>query len=686
MNDGGILSRVQPGAVSSMRPFPLIALFLYSVLAAAGEAPSNPPGTHLAQENDEAAVANAAIAPGSDQDFLAIRDAFRRDDAAQIERLAPKFGGSVLEPYVTYYRLRARLESADSPAILPFLARPADTPMIDRLRGEWLKHLARNRQWDAFLQEYPRLIGADDELTCDALQARSQTAEHDVLVDARRLWLSNGAPLENCVPLFDAARAAGVVTDEDVMQLVRMALEKGNVSLAAQLAAKLPASRPPAASALNRAYGNPAHYLASARLEKASAMERAVAMFALQRVAKQSPEHAFARWQKIAAYFPEAEQHYFYGWLGYEASRAQDDRSLEWYKQAGNVPLTPPQMAWRVRAALRKMDWNEVLAGINAMEPQQQREKAWRYWKARALKALGRSDDAQATFTALSGDYGYYGQLAIDELGSPTVGVPTGHQFDEGELDAMLAQPGIQRALALYRMELDTEATKEWAWAVRQFNDRQLLAAAEIAQQNGFYERAIDTAERTLLLHDFGLRFPTPYRAELQDHVRENNLDEAWVYGLMRQESRFITHAKSSVGAAGLMQIMPTTARWAAHRLGMKGYRTAKIHELETNLRLGTYYLRTVLSQLDNNAMLASAAYNAGPARAQQWRGDVPLEGAIYIETIPFDETRDYVKKVMSNTVYYAQLFGQPAASLKQRLGIVVPRNSSSQMIFADAP
>jgi soluble lytic murein transglycosylase len=160
--------------------------------------------------------------------------------------------------------------------------------------------------------------------------------------------------------------------------------------------------------------------------------------------------------------------------------------------------------------------------------------------------------------------------------------------------------------------------------------------------------------------------------------VRSNRLDEAWVYGLMRQESRFAVRANSSVGAAGLMQIMPETARWVARKIGMKNYRTALISELGTNLKLGTYYLKTVLSQLGDNPVLASAAYNAGPNRAQQWRGDKPLEGAIYIETIPFDETRDYVKKVMSNTAYYARLFGQPEIPLKQRLGVIAPKDDTA--------
>jgi soluble lytic murein transglycosylase len=208
--------------------------------------------------------------------------------------------------------------------------------------------------------------------------------------------------------------------------------------------------------------------------------------------------------------------------------------------------------------------------------------------------------------------------------------------------------------------------------------------ASEIARRNEMYDRAINAADRTVQLHDFNLRYLSPYRGELKGHIREQELDEAWVYGLMRQESRFVTLAKSNVGAAGLMQIMPATARWIARKLGMKSYRNSLIHQMETNLKLGTYYMKMVLASFDNNPVLASAAYNAGPSRARQWRGDTPLEGAIYAETIPFDETRDYVKKVMSNTVYYAKLFGQPPHSLKQRLGVIAAKNAANQAPVPD--
>lgn len=622
-----------------------------------------------------------------DADFLAARDAFRVGNAVQFDRIAARLKNSPLEPYLAYYRLRMQLDTVDVSAIHAFLARPDDTPVIDRLRGEWLKSLGKKRQWDTFAAEYPHLVNEDTELRCYALQARRRTQESDALQEARKLWLSSGENLpESCIPLFDAALAKGVISGDDIWQRMRMALEAGNVSLAKNLAAKLPPKRGVSGAALSAAAYNPERYLAKARLKKASEGQRMVALFALQRLAKRLPQLAFLQWEKIAGDFNEEERHYFYAWLGYEAARNLDGHALAWFREAGNAPLTEQQRAWRVRAALRALDWQEVMASIAAMPPQQQQEDAWRYWYARALKKSGRADEAEKIFSAMRTKYNFYGQLAANELNIPVVTSTTSSDYhpSEEELRAMLARPATQRTLALYRMDLRTDAFKEWAWEVHNFDDKQLLAAAEIARRNQMYDRAINTAELTVQLHDFSLRYLAPYRDVLRGYIQQNQLEEAWVYGLMRQESRFVTQAKSNVGAAGLMQVMPATARWIARKLGMKDYRNHLIHQMDTNLVLGTYYMKTVLSWFDNNPVLASAAYNAGPVHARQWRGDIPLEGAIYIETIPFPETRDYVKKVMSNTVYYAQQFGQPQRSLKQRLGVIAPKNTDNQTPIPD--
>jgi len=620
----------------------------------------------------------------NEADFLAAHDAFRAGDRAKLSRLAQRLKKTPLEVYIGYYQLRLDLDRADTRAVRAFLDRPEDTPMIDRLRGEWLKLLAERQQWDLFDAEYPRLLNEDTELTCAALQSRRRTQEQAVLQEARMLWFSGKSLPSNCGSLFDAAISAGIIGEQDIWQRLRLALEAGNVSLAKALAEKL-AEGQTLATDLDSAATDADGYLGKLTLNKESRSQRVAALFALQRLAKQSPDLAIARWEKLAAAFPEAEQRYFYGGLAYEAARKQDMRALQWYRAATGTPLNEQQAAWWVRAALRTYDWPATLAAIHAMGPQQQREPAWQYWKARALQAAGKSTEARKLLAPLSTEYHFYGQLAADDLAAPALST-AGPNYKPGAQDiaAMQTMPGIQRTLMLYRIGMRTEALKEWSWTLRNFNDQELLTVAEIARRNEMYDRAINAADRTVNVHDFSLRYLAPYREALQPHILEQGLDEAWVYGLMRQESRFVTSAKSGVGAAGLMQIMPSTASWIARKLGLKDYRRSLLDQLDTNLKLGTYYMKTVLTWFDDSPVLASAAYNAGPSRARRWRGDLPLEGAIYAETIPFDETRDYVKKVMSNTVYYSRQFGAPPQSLKQRMGIVAAKAIDNQQAIPD--
>jgi soluble lytic murein transglycosylase len=273
----------------------------------------------------------------------------------------------------------------------------------------------------------------------------------------------------------------------------------------------------------------------------------------------------------------------------------------------------------------------------------------------------------------------------LEETGRRIAAPSTPYKPGAEELRAMSQRIGLRRALELYRLNLRAEANAEWAWAIRGFDDRQLLAAAEIARRHEVYDRAINTAERTVGLHDFDLRYLAPYRDVLKAHTAELALDEAWVYGLIRQESRFITDAQSVAGASGLMQLMPETARWVAKRIGLKNWRWSQVTEVGTNVGLGTYYLRHVLDALDGQPVLASAAYNAGPTRARAWRPEIAMEGAVFAETIPFTETRIYVKNVMANATYYAHSFSQQLQSLKQRLGTVGPRQDGEGAPESDA-
>jgi soluble lytic murein transglycosylase len=262
--------------------------------------------------------------------------------------------------------------------------------------------------------------------------------------------------------------------------------------------------------------------------------------------------------------------------------------------------------------------------------------------------------------------------LAKDELGDLMAGAPINYVPSDAEVQVVKNQPAMQRALELQRLDMRWESRAEWAWATKDYDDKQMLAAAELAIRQSWYDLAISTAEKTKFVHNFVLRYPAPYREIVQAFSKANGLDEAWVYGLTRQESRFVSYAKSGVGASGLMQVMPATAAWIAKKTGFSEYRQNMIRQTETNVKLGTYYLRYTLDLMSGQAAMATAAYNAGPGNARHWAPKKPMEGAIYAETIPILETRQYVQKVMANTCFYSNNLGTKSVSLKQRLGLII--------------
>lgn len=625
------------------------------------------------------AVASGALPASPDDDFLAAREAFRKGDAVRLETYVRRLKGHLLEPYSAYWQLRLRLEDVEPEAVRGFLQKYPDTLLADQLRGQWLKQLGKQGAWELFAEQYPSLLQEDPEITCYALQARlARLQDGQALLEARRLWFTGHETPGSCTPLFDALAAGGLLTEEEVWARIRLALEAGQVTIAKRANRYLGKTQALDERLLDAIYDNPLRYLEHHPADLKTRGERELALFALQRVARGSTHPAHVFYTAIKDHFSEAEQGFFLGKLADQAARRLQPEALGWYREAAALaPLSDEQLGWRVRSALRAKNWREVISAVDAMSPREQRAPAWRYWKARALKETGREAEANTFFVPLSAEHHFYGQLAGEEMGG-VMGPPAApYKPGRDEIRQVRQLPGIQRALALHRLNLRTEGVREWLWAIREFDDQRLLAAAEVARQNELWDRAIHTADQTVQLHDFSLRFPAPYREALAGAARELGLDEAWVYGLIRQESRFVATAKSGAGASGLMQLMPATARWVARKLGMKEYRPSLVNRLDVNLSLGTYYLKHVLTALGNQPVPASAAYNAGPGRARQWRDDKPMEGAIYAETIPFSETREYVKKVMSNAAYYAGAFGQQLPSFKERLGTILPPPAS---------
>ncbi len=629
-------------------------------------------------------AAGPALGAVGDDEFLGAREAFRAGNYARLEKHAAKLKGHLLEPYVSYWQLAMRLEQASTEEVRAFLAANRDSPLSERLRSEWLKSLGRREQWDLFNAELPLLAADDIEITCYALQSRLRVNPQESLPEVRPLWFVARDLPENCTPLFTALAQAGMLSNDALWMRVRLALEVGQVSLARRIAEWLPAGQAPDGAVLESVASNPAGYLEKQNFNLKTRAGRETLLFAMHRLARTSAPQAARHLTKLESQLTAEERAYAWGMVGYLGAMRHERDALTWYANAGD--LSDLQLAWKVRAALRVRNWQEVLSAINTMTGRESSDPAWRYWKARAYKALNRDEEAAELLKPLATEFNFYGQLALEELGGKIAVPATLYKPGAEDLRAMGKHTGLRRALALYRLNLRTEANREWLWAIRDFDDKQLLAAAEIARRNEIYDRAIGTADRTVGLHDFTLRYPTPYRDVLKSQTEQLALDEAWVYGLIRQESRFISEAKSSAGAGGLMQLMPGTARWVAKKLGLKDWRWSQVTEVDVNVSLGTYYLKHVLDTLDGFPVLASAAYNAGPGRARAWRPDSAFEGAIYAETIPFNETRDYVKKVMANASYYSFTLSQQAQTLKQRLGTVTPRQREKELPLGDTP
>ena len=615
-----------------------------------------------------------------DSTYLAARDAFRAGDRAKLGRAAEQIGKHELAPYVENYQLRMNIDQGDSAAMRAFLERNERSYVAEKLRADWIRWLGKRGNWSEIVAEYPKLIAPEPDVTCYNQQARLADGDKTALDEAQQLWLTMLEPPEACRAVFEALIRDNRLATDDIWARTRRQFEANRTGPAKFTLAALPASQAVDAKALDKVIDSPLGYLAKQPANwSGSRTGRELAALAIQRIAANDPRAAATELEKLLGRMQDPERQWAWSQLGLQAARRHYSEALGWYAQGGETPLSDEGAQWKVRAALRAHDWSVVLATISEMPPSLAAQPEWVYWQGRAYKAGGLTSQADALFEKVAGQHNFYGNLADEELGRKIVTPPKAKAPTAEEQKAARDNPAIRRAMVFFRLNMRTEAVKEWNWSLRGMDDRELLAAADLAKRNQIWDRAINTADRTKNEHDFTLRFLAPYGEQVRPAAQNQSLDDAWVYGLMRQESRFITGAKSNVGASGLMQLMPATAKWVAKKIGLKDYNHGRVTDTEVNVLLGTSYMRLVMENLDNHPVLTSAAYNAGPGRAKKWRADQPLEGAIYAETIPFNETRDYVKKVMSNSVYYSMQFTGRPDSLKTRLGVVGGRT-------ADAP
>ncbi|MBP6903022.1 MAG: lytic transglycosylase domain-containing protein [Burkholderiaceae bacterium] len=611
-----------------------------------------------------------------------------------------------LLPWVDYWDLSGRLPEATADEVEAFYTRWRGSYVEDRLRNDWLLELGRRRDFAGIARDYPRFRMNDDrEVSCWWLLTE-HLAGRDVREAGRAAWLAQREADDGCQMLATALFDAKKLKDEDVWLKARLSIELQRPAAAKAAIGLIATPGNALARDAAEALDNPARFLRRPVSPRRAQQE--LRLLALMRATASDVEGA-ASWLAEDG-LPASLSAWAWIYAARQAAFKQSPEALAHVRRAldllpGRDPSHAPHpgwtdetLGWAVRATLRsnsEQRWPLMRTLIDLMSPAAQADPAWMYWRALAWRATARDGAdgepqrqlAMRTLESLSADAHFYGKLAAEALGRAPQLPPAPPALVADDLAQARALPGLQRALLLVQAGLRDEARREWNFTLRGMNDRQLRAAARLACDIADWQLCINTAERARGEVDLALRYPMPFEAEIRAAASAAGLDAPLVFGLIRQETRFMPQLKSHVGASGLMQVMPATARWVAKKIGMDWSRPEQIGDPAVNLKLGTSYLKLVLDDLGGNQAMAAAAYNAGPGRPRRWREGAVLDAAAWAESVPFNETRDYVKRVLHNAAVYDALLNQRPPALRARLGTTIgPRDPNAPTPNGELP
>ncbi|MEW9571993.1 transglycosylase SLT domain-containing protein [Rhodanobacter sp. Si-c] len=574
-----------------------------------------------------------------------------------------------LYPYLPAAALEHDIRQTDLATVQAYLRQYPDLIPAQDLHRDFLLELARRKDWNGFLALYQPGMG--DTLACDALQARMASgAKLDFDTDLATLWSRPELP-GACDPVLQVAYGQGLLTPSRLWARIDRAAEAGKGGTIAVLAPWLPAPQNEEAQRLAQALRDPAAALASAVSWPDTSRARQAATLALERQARRDTNAADAAWQQLQARFTfsTTQRDAILRVLALFHATDFDTNALDRLIALPAAAQTAATREWRARVALAEQDWPAVLAAIAAMPATQQQDSEWRWFRARALAATGHPEQARGIYEDLAGDATFYGFLAADQLKQSYAICPLAPVEDLPQEQALLQQPGLLRAFELYAVDLPKLARREWARALDGADAHTRELAAELANRRGWFDRAVFTFTYGDTLRYYALRFPLASQDGLVAQARQAGIDPAWAYGILRSESAWVSDARSGADARGLMQLVPATAALVARRNGLPWAGDDSLYDPTVNIALGTRYLAQLALRYNGMPWLTSAAYNAGPNRVDQWvdaRNALPPD--LFIATMPFKETREYVARVMAFSVIYDWRMHGSALPMSDRL------------------
>ena len=634
-------------------------VLLFSLFALAIDAPS---------------LAQAATLEEQRQQFRKAREYLRAGKVTSFRTMAFNLKDYALYPYLLHDYLRPRLWTLKDEEIIFFLERYGDLPMADNIRSTWLKILARRGRWQTFMENYTPQTRT--VLQCYQLQARLKTGRAAYLLeDTRTLWLAAESLPPECDPAFARLYKSKLMTNELVWQRIYLAMEKGNTSLARYLSRYLNATGQKQLRHWIAMHNHPARLLRKPTY-KDTELARTILLHGMKRLARRNINLALALWKPLQSRyaFSSEQAAAIEHDLAVRATLNRHPHARKLLDARANEQVDADIFHWRIVAALNEHDWGLLLKWTEGKPPEDERRSRWLYWRARALEESGDQLAAAEYFKSLASERDYYGFMAADRVGKPYKINHLPLPADQQTWRTLSELPAIVRARELYHMGMDYPARREWRHALGSMTSYQMQIAAAIAASWGWHDRTILSLGKARAFDDLALRFPMPYAATLGKYAKERSLNLSWMLALTRAESIFMPDARSPAGALGLMQVMPATGRETAQAIGFRRYNNAYLLNAQKNIAIGSAYLKLMSDWFHGSMILATAAYNAGPNNVRRWLPkDGCMEADIWIEKIPFNETRKYVQRIL----YFASIYDwrrqREIIPLKQRMATVHP-------------
>lgn len=605
------------------------------------------------------------------QHYTAAKQAFRRNDSTTYTRLKAKLQDYPLYPYLEYGEITRRLSQLPYRQIDQFLERYRDSHLADQLLVRWLRQLARGRHWRDYKRYYHPNLNST-ALHCQYLWSRLKTGDQSIYPQVAALWNVGKSQPAECDKLFNQWKQAGYLTPEIAWERHRKSVTTGNDALARYVARTMPAAMQYSAELYRRIDDRPKMIKDTSLLQTNTQVNRDTIIHGLQRYARIDAAATRSLWRdyRDRYTFTTAEQDKLNLYIAIQRARqGHIDRDHRLAISNRHHSARVNQTIWIttiLQQLLKQQRWHDILLWIEQLPVTAKQSDRWRYWRARALAEAGivnAAQEVEAIYRKLSAQRSYYGFLAADQLGLDYAFTHSPVAIADQLLKAVAAVPGLQRALELFALNKMYTARHEWSYATRDFSTEQHIAAAQLAHKWGWNRKAIESMAAARYWDDLDIRFPLAHAQLVNRASKEIQLPDTLIYAIARQESAWAADAVSSAGARGLMQIMPRTARQTADSIGLD-YNKQLLLQPEQNILIGSHYIHQLIRRYNGNRLLAIAAYNAGPSRVNRWlkRSGQQLPYDVWIEVIPFKETRKYVQNVLSYTVIYGYLTGRPVA------------------------